>query len=947
VTDTLFPLLERTLGPGFRLERELGGGGMSRVFLAHELALGRPVVVKVLPPSFASEVSVERFRREMQIGAQLQHAHIVPVLSAGAASGDGEPFLYYTMPFIAGESLRERIDRDGALPVNDAVRVWRELLDALAHAHARGVVHRDVKPANVLLDGSHAFVTDFGIARAVQGAGDARMTGTGIALGTPAYMAPEQALGEAHVDARADVYAAGVMMYEMLTGTNPFAGTNTRDTILAQLSRTPPALAVSGLTPRLADLVMRCIEKDPKARPSDARAVLAELDSIVESRETSAIRSRSHRPAPRAMAVAGGVIAILAGAAWFARSGNLPLGSSGPAHDSLRLTVVVSEVTHDSGDSTLARAYTDAVLAELARDPWINVVTPALAREIAQLYGLEASVQTRDTIIRYAKQFRTSAFLQLGISKAGAGYLFTAGAVGARNDNPIGVLQQSAADAAAVPQAMNQIARALRRKIVTDRALLPPTIQTAIADDYSAEALRLFAQGSALQARGDVAAAAERFGQALAIDSTFAIAALNQSTMLRFSGAPRSRWIPPLVAAYRHRMRVRSAVQRDLIVAEYMRNTGRPEESLKAYESAMRIPWLESDMRNNMALAYEDMRRVDLAARLFEGSIDTTDKRLGTSHGNLVRVLAKAGDVDSVKAVVARMTRADSTAATTRRGRYMLAIAARDWAELGRLTSADLRDKRGPLYSRSLTEARSLALTRGQLAEFDSLEHVRGAEARDGLPGVYLESELNRALVRVSLIDDTAGARAIVDSALAIVSWHTVPALDRPYGLAIQVAGLTRGRAPAAALAAEWSRETPAELKAMDSLLVVRALGDVALATDDAGEALRLFRIADADDCIVCMYPRLARAYDRLGQADSARVYYERFVTRPYSTVPGSTLARAYRRLAELYEERRDWTSAAKRYQDFVNLWANADPPLRDAVRDARGRLERLRTLAR
>src|SRR2546423_5169866 len=215
--------LQGALGDAYRIEREFGGGGMSRVFLAHETALKRQVVVKVLPPEMAAGVNIERFRREVELAASLQHPHIVPLLSA-AASGD---LLYYTMPLVEGESLRTKLGREGELPVSETIRILADVADALAYAHAHGVVHRDVKPDNVLISGKHAVVTDFGVAKAVSASSVASsLTSLGVALGTPAYMAPEQAAADPHVDHRADLYAVGALAYEMLCGRPPFTGTN-------------------------------------------------------------------------------------------------------------------------------------------------------------------------------------------------------------------------------------------------------------------------------------------------------------------------------------------------------------------------------------------------------------------------------------------------------------------------------------------------------------------------------------------------------------------------------------------------------------------------------------------------------------------------------------------------------------------------------------------------
>ncbi|HTG54131.1 MAG TPA: serine/threonine-protein kinase, partial [Gemmatimonadaceae bacterium] len=215
--------LGAALGSAYVIERELGGGGMSRVFLARETALDRAVVIKVLPPELEGAVSAERFRREIALCARLQHPTIVPLLTAGTA-GD---LLYYTMPFIEGTSLRAEFERIGALPIDRATEILRDILEALSFAHARGVIHRDVKPENILLAPHHAVVSDFGVAKAIAAAGGTDpggRTSTGLIIGSPAYMAPEQAAADPAMDHRADLYAVGVVAFEMFAGVGPFPG---------------------------------------------------------------------------------------------------------------------------------------------------------------------------------------------------------------------------------------------------------------------------------------------------------------------------------------------------------------------------------------------------------------------------------------------------------------------------------------------------------------------------------------------------------------------------------------------------------------------------------------------------------------------------------------------------------------------------------------------------
>ncbi|HVT38873.1 MAG TPA: protein kinase [Gemmatimonadaceae bacterium] len=274
--------LQRSLGSSYSIIRELGGGGMSRVFLAQELALGREVVLKVLPPELGGSLSPERFQREVRVAAGLQHPHIVPLFAAGEAEG----ILYYTMPFVAGESLRAKIDREGPLPVADTIRYLRDVVDALVAAHGPGIVHRDIKPDNVLITHQHAVVTDFGIAKALaDAAGAEKMTATGLTLGTPTYMAPEQATGESHVDHRADLYAVGILGYEMLAGEPPFRGPSAQAVIAAHLARTPPSLLDVRPTvpPALAAIIARCLEKLPADRISSAAELLAAIDALAGS----------------------------------------------------------------------------------------------------------------------------------------------------------------------------------------------------------------------------------------------------------------------------------------------------------------------------------------------------------------------------------------------------------------------------------------------------------------------------------------------------------------------------------------------------------------------------------------------------------------------------------------------------------------------------------------
>ncbi len=266
-TDPVLERLVNALAGTYTVRRELGGGGMSRVFEATETALGRTVVIKLLAPGVAATVHSERFKQEILLAANLRHPHIVPVLTAGTADG----MLFYTMPYISGESLAARIGHSPRLAVAQAMEIAEEVADALDYAHRQGVVHRDIKPGNVLLEGGHAVVTDFGIARAVEsakaghGAGVGALTQTGFVVGTPAYMSPEQSSGD-EVDGRSDLYSLGCVLFEMLAGQPPFTGATQQSIMVQHLVKDPPALVRSDAPDAAREILRRLLAKNPSER---------------------------------------------------------------------------------------------------------------------------------------------------------------------------------------------------------------------------------------------------------------------------------------------------------------------------------------------------------------------------------------------------------------------------------------------------------------------------------------------------------------------------------------------------------------------------------------------------------------------------------------------------------------------------------------------------------
>ncbi len=410
--------LQSTLGPSFTVERELTGGGMSRVFVAMDASLGRRVVVKVLPPELAATVSVERFKREIMLAATLQHPHIVGVLSAGEI--DGMP--YFTMPFVEGESVRVRIEREGQMPVGRCVSILKDVARALDYAHERGVVHRDIKPDNVLLAGSSATVTDFGIAKALLGAlnteqtdggrrtsdvgGDKPTTTTsksaltqlGTTLGTPAYMAPEQAAADPATDHRADIYAFGIMAYEMLTGQVPFKSKTPQALLAAQLTATPPPIGSkrSDVPAALARLVMRCLEKEREKRPQSAREIAEQLEhpDMVSGAFASATMGVAKRTGgywigglvATAAIVLFAALAVLQRARADANDGSTAAAAAAERAHSIVVMPFVN-IGRDSIDDYLADGITSDLINVLGRVPGLRVTSRSAATSARAKYS--------------------------------------------------------------------------------------------------------------------------------------------------------------------------------------------------------------------------------------------------------------------------------------------------------------------------------------------------------------------------------------------------------------------------------------------------------------------------------------------------------------------------------------------------------------------------------
>ena len=1050
LTD-LEPRVQGALGEAYHIQRELGGGGMSRVFLAEEIRLGRKVVVKVLPPEMAAGVNVDRFEREIQLAARLQHPHIVPLLSAGA-EGD---LLFYIMPFIEGESLRAKLAREGELPVQESIRVLREVLDALRYAHGHRVVHRDIKPDNILLSDQHALVTDFGVAKAVsESTGSQTLTSLGVAVGTPAYMAPEQAAGEPHVDHRADIYAVGALAYEMLTGRPPFAGHTAQAVLMAHMTQSPEPVTAhrSAVPAALNELILRCLEKKPADRWQRAEDVIPHLDGMLtptggltptatqpvpavdyeaKARQSHPVRVGAlfalaavgvlaivytlvyalglpdwvfycaigllavglpiilltgHHERQRAQAqatgiqvmtpvglqrhatyrkallgggIAFGALALLAGLFMISRALGIGPGATllsagvlkGQEH------LLLADFENASGDTTVAETVTELLRIDLAQSPTILVLQPAQIAEVLRRMRRDpARPLSSDLAAEVATREGIKAFVAGEVRSVGSGYVVSARLVEASSGRALVSARETAASSEELIEAVDHLSGTLRERIGESLRTLradPPLAQLTTA---SLAALQLYAQAARVADQGDYDRAVALLQQAVAHDSTFAMAWRRIGAYLTNPDrAPAHVAIgrAALERAYELRERL-SDRERLFVEAMYQSRVEQNlEKSITSYLAILEKQPGEPIALNNLGTSYVMSGRGDEAVatywRLVEAGVAPS-----ITYGNLVNFQLRQGRPDGADSALRLF--AEEYVGSAEIGRYALnlALARQEFARAESTARALLE---APLEYQELGHDRIalVAEIQGRLAEADRerREALRVLAERVGMSDDerQLQAELDLISRRAWYDSERAGLARRLDRLWERTRVLTANRRPREYDGFVW-AYVRAGRAARARqLFDEYlASQTPADranrltrfftLQLEAELLVAEGRSDAAIGK--FREACDLFRSFGL--CRVHAYPTLAEAYDRAGQADSAIAIYERFLDlRAWHPDDAfQRLAPSLRRVGELYEAKGNARKAIEYYGRFVQLWKNADPELQSRIRDVQERIARL-----
>jgi tetratricopeptide (TPR) repeat protein len=926
---------------------------MSRTYVAQEVALGRKVVVKILPPDLAAGVSIDRFKREIQLAATLQHPHIVPVLSAG--DFDGLP--WFTMPYVEGESLRARLGR-GPIGIVEATGILKDIARALEFAHSRGVVHRDIKPDNVLLAGSSATVTDFGIAKALTVSRAAvpgsTLTAAGTSVGTPMYMAPEQAAGDPTLDYRSDIYSFGVVAYELLAGHAPFTGPTPAKIVAAHFSEAPRDIRdVRPDTPAaLGDLVMQCLEKDVAKRPQSASDILRLLDAVPSGQHAT------RRTFGVGKALVGAAVLLVVAVVVMRATGVLPgrsLIAAGKLAQKERL--IITDFKGPASDSLLGITVTEALRADLAESPALRIVPRRALNQTLRLMTLPPTTPIDFDVARQlATRDGVKAVLDGNVVALGGRYVVSTRLVSATTGEELASFRQEASSQNDLIPAIGRLAKQLRAKVGESLETVRESKPLERVTTSSIEALSKYAEAQAVYDRtSDYSRSIPLLEQAVAIDSTFAMAWRRLSANLAAVGR-RERGVEAAANAYKYRDHL-GDIERDLTTAAYFQNgpATDDERALAAFESVLARDSTNNIALNNSAIILGKRREFERAAELqLRAAAQDSGTPTPIVWTNAIGSLVSAGHIgvaDSLLGVWAQRTPGHPNLLLNE---ARVAASHRDY------------DKAETLYRDAIPKvAGSVSVTESVLGEFGQILLMRG-RVREGL---RMQAEVSARQIKrgerigillagidsmsaaVFIEEKPEAAREQLRRVLRRMPPDSFPLLNRPNLLLLSIAAFAGDVPVAEALRADFQKQLVALGKTIDrSGSEAFADGLVAFSRGRYAEALE--RFADTERtlhwCTYCVTGLRFIGYDRLGRADSAIAMGEAYLKLTQAGIITAQIDARFRagiiqRLAELYEGKGMTEKAVANYEIFLNLWKNADPELQAQVRDVRGRVARLR----
>jgi tetratricopeptide (TPR) repeat protein/tRNA A-37 threonylcarbamoyl transferase component Bud32 len=1034
--------LKAALADRYVIERELGIGGMATVYCAQDVRHDRKVAIKVLRPELAASVGSERFLREIRIAAKLTHPHILPLHDSGQVNG----LLYYVMPYVEGESLRDRVEREGELPVSDAATLLREVADALAYAHKQGIVHRDIKPDNVMLTEGHALVTDFGVAKAVtEAAAGQQVTSFGVAVGTPAYMAPEQAAADANIDHRADIYSLGIMAYELLAGRPPFKGKTTQTVMMAHVTEQPEPVTHRrpAVPDGLADMVMRCLEKNPSDRWQSAADLRAHLDAYASlgnvtpagTASTERMLRRNHPARVVALftlaavavlamvyalmiqlglpgwmfgvalilAVAGLPIALLTGRAERRRArygtgstataavdqgitgwltwgramagGGAALGALGvavAAYMAMRLLgigpvgtlvasgvlekrerIVLAQFANRTTDTTLGETVTELFRIDLAQSPTVTVLEPAqVAQVLARMERDPGSPITPDLAQEVAQRRGLKAVVTGEILPVGTGYVVSSTLVSASIGDVLWAGRESAKNPGELIEAVDRLSAGLRERIGESLRTIRADAPLAEVTTRSTSALEKYAQADRANDQGEYQRAIRLLDEAIAEDSTFAMAHRKLAIILENQNQEPERAREAFTQAYelRHRLTERERYLAEAAYHNYVEDDR--QASIDAYRTLLEKYPTDRIALNNLAVDYTSLGRTEEAAELHLRSL-ALGAAPAVTYGNAVEILYNLGRTDTAKAALRQFAAEYQNHPQVLRYQAAMAASQFDYGTAERFARELKAAQRGAVFEAVATaELASYSLLQGHLSESGRLlKEAYDLQSNLGLgffdqPWEVFEPLVD-AVVRIRLVGDTDGAVATLDRGMATTAYREAAAKDRGY---LDYAALyaTAGRVDrATALITEYRSSVDAGTQAGDATDMHNALGAIAMAEGRPEDAIREYQaIRDSfPGCALCGLEELGRAYEAAGQLDSAVAVYERYLSTPWlfrANQDNVNLVPVLRRVAAVHEQLGNRDKTIENLNRIIELWKGADPELQPIVEEARTRIAEL-----
>ena len=916
MTDIL-DRLKLALADRYAIEREIGSGGMATVYLAQDLKHHRPVAVKVLRPELAAALGPERFLREIEISARLTHPHILPLHDSGEADG----FLFYVMPYVEGESLRDRIRREKQLPIDDALQVAREVGDALSYAHSHDVVHRDIKPENILLEAGHAVVADFGIARAITAAGSDTLTEPGLTVGTPAYMSPEQAAGSKEIDGRSDIYSLGCVLYEMLAGQPPFTGPTVESVVHQHLSTESPS--ITNIRPTVPDAVAgvlsRALAKTPADRFHPAAQFVEALSTAVTSPPIPAVGARA--PSGRWIGALAAVAAVLAIVFAISSPRLFDGGTARGSESAPRDWILVAEF-EGSVDAPHLRMARELVRTVLDQSAIIATVPRDQLRRGLSLAGKpDTTLLVQDVARELAVRGSIRSVLTGQIDRAGQTYSVLLRVVDAKDGAVLVAENGLASGDDQLIQTIDIVARALREGLGEQRSVIRanrPLIEVATP---SFEAYSKYAEASELHDLRNWDAARQLAREALALDPDFA-AAYRLVGLTFFNSGQFDSAKTAFLEARRRPERLTDQERLTFEALSAWIIDGDLTAALRTYDQLLALnPSLPRAQNNRAAILFLFGRYEEALAgyrRAEEVSpFGPPSYNLSNQFGTLLN-LRQVDEAENILALLEVETR--------RSAEVELALAKYDWSEAERLGTAIQQDPATPVHEAVpvATWLASALSARGAVIAADvALSKARDRAMEAGITEDVVSAERSRLL-------------------LMLVSGRDAAALSDEGWSDESVEGVI--------LKALWSAATGDTTTSASLLQAVRQSGGSERGLELV-EAMIFSAGGQWDSVVSTLAPTaqtgeqigipgthlerwvVARAYEQLNRLDSAAAYLNLIVEpsridwqeRFRHGIPYSF---AHRRLAILNRRLGREADAERHWKIFSEAWRNADPEL-------------------